>query len=155
MNTEYILKQTVTGQTRTVDEKKLLFPLNGGDFIKQALSQSTQMLLSSGNTQANRTYVLEIKNGTTVQGLAHNTAILYKNASYDILTTSNADRNDYEKTFIIDHIGNSEIAKIVGDFIHCTNIHEEFVDESTLPENTSRVDFTIVLGKDFDGRYVR
>lgn len=155
MNTEYILKQTVTGQTRIVDGKRLLFPLNNGDFIKQALAQSTQMLLSSGSTQVSRSYVLEIKNGTTIQGLAHNTAILYKNASYDILTTSNADRNDYEKTYIIDHIGNSEIAKIVGDFIHCTNIHEEYVSDADLPENAGRVDFTIVLGKDFDGRYVR
>ena len=45
---------------------------------------------------------------------------------------------------------------MVGEFIHCTNIVEEEVDLSG-PENDTAadVDFTIILGKDFDGRYVR
>jgi hypothetical protein len=103
-----------------------------------------------------RIYVLDIQNGTTVQGLAHNTAVLFQNASYDILSTSNADRTDYEKTVIIDHIGSKEIAKMVGDFIHCTNIQEEEVKPADAgTDATANVDFTIILGKDFDGRYVR
>ena len=155
MNTEYIIKQNVTGRVSTVDGKQLLFPLNGGEFIKQAVAQSTNMLISTGNTMTSRIYVLEIQNGTTVQGLAHNTAILFRNASYDILSTQNADRNDYEKTVIIDHIGNREIAKMVGDFIRCTNIQEEEVRSDTANESVASVDFTIILGKDFDGRYVR
>ena len=155
MNTEYIIKQNVTGRLSTVDGKQLLFPLNGGEFIKQAVAQSTNMLISTGNTMTSRIYVLEIQNGTTVQGLAHNTAILFQNASYDILSTLNADRNDYEKTVIIDHIGNREIAKMVGDFIRCTNIQEEEVRSDTANESVASVDFTIILGKDFDGRYVR
>ena len=155
MNTEYIIKQNVTGRVSTVDGKQLLFPLNGGEFIKQAVAQSTNMLISTGNTMTSRIYVLEIQNGTTVQGLAHNTAILFQNASYDILSTLNADRNDYEKTVIIDHIGNREIAKMVGDFIRCTNIQEEEVRSDTANESVASVDFTIILGKDFDGRYVR
>ena len=103
-----------------------------------------------------RIYVLEIQNGTAVQGLAKNTAALLQSAGYDILTISNADRNDYDKTFIIDHIGNEEIAKNVGDFIRCTDIKTAEVkkDDSALEADTL-VDFTIVLGKDFDGRYVR
>ena len=84
MNTEYIIKQNVIGSMRSVDGKMLVFPLNGGDFIKQAVAQSTNMLISTGNTMTSRIYVLEIKNGTTVQGLAHNTGILYQNASYEI-----------------------------------------------------------------------
>lgn len=155
MNTEYIIRQNVTGKVSTVDGKQLLFPLNGGDFIKQAVAQSTNMLISTGNTMTSRIYVLEIQNGTTVQGLAHNTAILFQNASYDILSTQNADRNDYEKTLIIDHIGNREIAKMVGDFIRCTNIQEEEVRSDSANESVASVDFTIILGKDFDGRYVR
>ena len=133
----------------------LVFPLNGGDFIKQAVAQSTNMLISTGNTMTSRIYVLEIKNGTTVQGLAHNTGILYQNASYEILSTTNADRNDYERTVIIDHIGDSKIAQIVGDFIRCKNIVEEEISADAPNESAANVDFTIILGKDFDGRYVR
>lgn len=156
MDAETIVRQTVTGRVRIVDSQKLLFPLNNGEFIKEAVKQSTNMLLSSTGTYASRVYVLEIKNGTTVQGLAHNTSILFQNASYDVLSAMNADSNDYEKTVIIDHIGNKEIAAMVGDFIHCTNIVEEEVDLSnTESETAADVDFTIIIGKDFDGRYVR
>src|SRR5574344_317732 len=156
MDTEYIMKQTITGSLRKVDRQTLLVPLNGGDFIKQAVAQATNMLISTGSTLTSRIYVLDMQNGTPQQGLAHNTAVLFHNASYDILSTSNADRNDYEKTVIIDHIGNREIAKMVGDFIHCTNIQEEEVKtDAEGSESAADVDFTIILGKDFDGRYVR
>lgn len=155
MDAESIVRQTVTGGLRIVDSKRLLFPLNNGDFIKEAVKQSTNMLVSNSGTFASRVYVLEIKNGTTVQGLAHNTSILFQNASYDVLSAMNADSNDYEKTVIIDHIGNKEIAAMVGDFIRCANIVEEEVDFSNLENDTADVDFTIILGKDFDGRYVR
>lgn len=156
MDSETIARQSVAGRVRIVDGQRLMFPLNNGEFIKEAVKQSTNMLISNSGTYASRVYVLEIKNGTTVQGLAHNTSILFQNASYDVLSAVNADRNDYEKTVIIDHIGNKEIASMVGNFIHCTNIQEEEVDLSRSESDTSAdVDFTIVLGKDFDGRYVR
>lgn len=156
MDSETMIRQSVTGPLRIVDGQKLLFPLNNGEFIKEAVKQSTNMLISSSGTYASRVYVLEIKNGTTVQGLARNTSILFQNASYDVLSAVNADRNDYEKTVIIDHIGNKEIAAMVGDFIHCTNIQEEEVDLSRSESDTAAdVDFTVILGKDFDGRYVR
>lgn len=156
MDSETIARQSIAGRVRIVDGQRLMFPLNNGEFIKEAVKQSTNMLISNSGTYASRVYVLEIKNGTTVQGLAHNTSILFQNASYDVLSAVNADRNDYEKTVIIDHIGNKEIASMVGNFIHCTNIQEEEVDLSRSESDTSAdVDFTIVLGKDFDGRYVR
>ncbi|MBQ5472251.1 MAG: LCP family protein [Treponema sp.] len=158
MDSESMQRQTVTGPARIVDGMRLIFPINNGEFIKEAVKQSTNILISNSSTFASRVYVLEIKNGTAVQGLAHNTSILFQNASYDVLSAVNADRNDYEKTVIIDHIGNKEIANIVGEFIHCTNIVEEEVNLSQNQmesDNTADVDFTIILGKDFDGRYVR
>mgnify|MGYP004450611817 FL=1 len=155
MDTESIIKQTVTGPARIIDGKRLLMPLNNGEFIKEAVKQTTNMLTSTGGTQASRIYVLEIQNGTPTQGLARNTSILFQNASYDVLSAVNADRNDYEETVIIDHIGNAEMAKMVGDFIHCDNIREEEIKpEEEGEESVSNVDFTVILGKDFNGRYV-
>lgn len=156
IDAESLIKQSVTGSERMVDGRKLVFPSDEGQFIRQAIAQATNMLISTGNTMTSRVYVLNILNGTPTQNLARNTAILYQNASYDVLGTSNANRNDYDKTVIIDHIGNAEIAKMVGDFIHCTNIQEEEVkSDATGNEVASDVDFTIILGKDFNGRYVR
>lgn len=156
IDAETVIKQNITGHERIVDGKTLVFPLNNGEFIKEAVRQTTKILISTSSAFASRIYVLEIKNGTTTQGLAHNTSILYQNASYDVLSAVNADRNDYEKTVIIDHIGNKEIAEIVGEFIRCTNIIEEELGNPDQEKDVvSDVDFTIILGKDFDGRYVR
>ena len=70
-----------------------------------------------------------------------------------MLTTTNAETNDCEKTVIIHHIGNREAAENLGGFINCTNIIDDEISE--ISDSDFQVDFTIILGKDFDGRYVR
>ncbi len=155
IDAERISPQSVTGYNRIVDEKELLFPSYDGQLIKDICKQTMSALVSSTQTVYSRTYVLEIQNGTLVQGLARNTAALLQNFGFDVLSMVNADRHDYEKTVIIDHIGNSEIAKNLGEFIMCENIITEEVKDESENEADSLVDFTIILGKDFDGRYVR
>lgn len=155
VDAESIIKQTITGSLRRVDGQQLLMPDNNGEFIKEAVKQTTTMLMSSDGSMSTRVYVIEIQNGTTTQGLARNTAILFQNASYDVLSPVNAPRNDYEETVIIDHLGNADVAKTVGEFIHCTNIREATPEEEAESSSLdASIDFTIILGKDFDGRYV-
>ena len=155
VDSESIIKQTITGSLRRVDGQQLLMPDNNGEFIKEAVKTTTNLLASTDGTLTSRVYVLEIQNGTTTQGLARNTAILFQNASYDVLSPVNAPRNDYDETVIIDHIGNMEVAKIVGEFIRCSNIREATPEEEAESSSLDAgVDFTIILGKDFDGRYV-
>ena len=155
VDSEHLTPQTITGSKRIVDGKTLLFPYYDGQLIKDVFKQVSNSLISLDNANVNRTYVLEIQNGTTVQGLARNTMALLQSAGYDILSTGNADSNDYDKTVIINHIGNAEIAKSLGDFIRCSNIVEETVADDADSTSASNVDFTIILGKDFDGRYVK
>lgn len=156
IDSERLVPQTITGSSRLVDGKMLLFPYYDGQLIKDVVKQATISLVSLDDVSINRIYVLEIQNGTTTQGLARNTAALLKSTGYDVLSTVNAERNDWEKTLIINHIGNAEIARNLGDFIHCTNIvDEEIKPDSDGSESNSNVDFTIILGKDFDGRYVK
>ena len=157
IDAERLFPQSVTGSLRTVDGKLLLFPYYDGQLIKDVLKQTVSALVSETEVVHSRIYVLAIQNGTPVQGLAKNTAALLQSAGYDILTTSNADKNDYEKTFIIDHIGTGEVAKNLGDFIRCSNIVPAEVkkDDDAPLEAATLVDFTVVLGRDFDGRYVR
>lgn len=156
LDAERIQPQAITGSRRLVDGKVLLFPFYDGQLIKDVVRQTTAALIALDENAGNRTYVLEIQNGTTVQGLARNTAVLLQGAGYDVLSTVNADRNDYEKTVIINHIGNAEVAKNIGDFIHCKDIiDEEIVSEKDAENASFNVDFTIILGRDFDGRYVK
>ena len=156
VDTDRLVPQWITGSKRMVDGKELLFPYYDGQLIKDVVRQTTNSLISLDETGANRIYVLEIQNGTNVQGLARNTSALLQSAGYDVLSTLNADKSDYEKTVIINHIGNADVAKNLGDFIHCENIiEEEIQSEAAGLDSGSNVDFTIILGKDFDGRYVR
>ena len=156
IDSERLAPQTITGSVRDVDGKQLLFPYYDGQLIKDACKQSMSALVASTSMVYDRTYVLEIQNGTTVQGLAKNTSALLQSIGYDVLTTTNADSNDYEKTMIIDHINNPQVASSLGDFIMCDNIIvDEVQSEDAGLDANLLVDFTIILGKDFDGRYVR
>ncbi len=152
IDAERLFPQVITGSEREVDGETLLFPYNDGQLIKDVLQQTVLALVSE--TTFSRIYALEIQNGTTVQGLARNTSSLLRSTGYDVVSVINADRSDYDETFIINHIGNEEVAKALGDFIHCTNIIKAELDTS-VSENNRLVDYTIVLGRDFDGRYVR
>lgn len=156
IDSESIIKQTITGYYTSMDGQTLLMPQNNGSFIKDAVKQTTGMLITTGGNMTSRIYVLQIQNGTKTQGLAGRTATLFKNAAtYDVLDAVNADRDDYEETVIVDHIGNPEVARMVGSFINCDNIKEEEIKPEEEGNYTAaNVDFTIILGKDFNGRRV-
>ena len=148
--------QSITGSLRSVDGQTLLFPYYNGQLIKDVVKQRISMLLNNNNEVQTRVYVVEIQNGTGQQGLARNTSALLQNAGYDILQAINADRDDYEHTVIINHIGNTEAAETLGNFITCKNIEVEKIQSDVEDrDNVAQVDFTLILGKDFDGRYVR
>ena len=155
IDAERLMPQTVLGASRIVEGKTLLFPYYDGQLVKDVFKQTTTALVSASGQLATRVYVLEIQNGTTVQGLAKNTAAILQGAGYDVLSTVNAESNDIDSTMIIDHIGNEAEAKVLADFILCENIVTEEVKTDDELETDSLVDFTIILGKDFDGRYVR
>lgn len=152
IDSESIICQTITGSLRTVEGKELLLPLNNGDFVKRAVQQTTSMIQATEGNAAGRVYVLEIQNGTTIPKLASRTARLYQSASYKVISTVNADKNDYTETVIIDHIGNETAAKNVGDLIRCKNIRSATEEEKSATK--AQVDFTIILGTDFNGEVV-
>lgn len=155
IDAERLMPQTVLGNEEIVDDEVLLFPYYNGQYVKDVFKRTTTALVSASGTISDRVYVLEIQNGTTKQGLARNTGVILQGAGYNVLGTVNAETNDVEETCIIDHIGNAEDAKILADFIQCENIITEEVRDDDELEVNSMVDFTIILGKDFDGRYVR
>lgn len=146
---EYI---TVTGKYSNVDGKTLLMPFRNGEYIKDVVRKSINSIVSPSGTANARPYVIRILNGTKIQGLAHNTQILLQGAAFEVLDIGNVDGDEVDETYIIDHIGQPDAAKSIGDFIHCTKIEEEVLKDD---EDVSNVDFTLVLGKNFDGRWVQ
>ena len=151
---ERVTQLEVTGLNQSVDGKVLLYPFRNGDFIKEVARRTVSSIIQASGAGGDRTYVLEIQNGTKVQGLARNTQILLQGAGFEVLNVSNAPSNDYEQTEIVDLIGNRDAAKSLGDFIRCTKITEARVAAEGENVETPNFDFILILGRDFDGRYV-
>ena len=91
---------------------------------------------------------LQILNGTTVQGLARRTATLFEGFGYEVVSIGNAESDQEEYTRIIDRRGDPERAQNVARIIHCTRVE-------SLMDSDPPADITIILGRDFDGRYCK
>ncbi len=154
---ERLVPQRLTGSLREVDGKKLLFPFYDGQLLKDIIRQTLGGLASDNAAAQERIYALEILNGTKSQGLARNTSELYQSFGYDVIRVGNAENVEFEETVIIDRIGNRDVAKTIAQIIQCENIRGTSVeDDGTDQYGTEAVvDFTVILGKDFNGRYVR
>ncbi len=149
--------QRIGGTAKQVSGKTLLFPFYDGVLIKDIVKQTITGLVRQGEGDIpDRVFTVEVLNGTPSIGLARNTAELLKGFGYDVLSYDNADRNDYEKTQIIDRSRYPEVAQALASVIKCKNI---ITETNTETQNSAQdvsytADFTLIIGKDFNGRYV-
>jgi len=158
LDTERVAMHRISGLYREVSGKRLLFPSYEGELIREVVRQNVSLLVrqQEGNIP-DRVFTLEILNGTPLSGLARRTGELMKGFGYDVISTGNAERNYYEKTLIIDRTNYPDMTKQLSGLLRCTNIVQERpnTEENTeLSLETYRADYTIILGKDFNGRYV-
>jgi polyisoprenyl-teichoic acid--peptidoglycan teichoic acid transferase len=143
--------QEVLGTRRMVDNQLLLFPHYDGKLLKETVKQMEDSLSNFDVLRDEKLIVsLEIQNGTTRNGLAGRTAEIFKSYGYQIASVKNADTSKYENTVILDKKGDPAAAQRVANLIKCTRIHTE-VDRN----RDETVDIIVILGKDFDGRYVK
>lgn len=148
LDIDHFLMQRVTGTKRVVDRQTLLFPHYDGDLVRDIVKQTLNALTTTG-TGSSDVHTVEILNGTTVKGLAGRAAEILGSFGYDVVSVGNADRTDYGSTRIVSRSSNPDVAKSLGGVIRCTNIGP---DDGSL--GSSDAEFTIVLGADFNGRYV-
>lgn len=149
--------QRIGGTEKQVSGKTLLFPSYDGELIQEIVKQSISGLVRQGEGDIpDQVFTVEVLNGTTVIGLAQNTAELLRGFGYDVLSYGNAERNDYEKTQIIDRSPYPEIARSLGSVIKCKNIITESSSDNSGSDQIFdyNADITLILGKDFNGRYV-
>ncbi len=150
LDSERLIPQRVTGAIRYVGDKKLLMPFREGHQLKQVIRQAIAVLASDDSSALERVYALEILNGTGKQGLARNTSELYQSFGYDVVNIGNAEE-DTRETILIDRIGNPNVAKIVANVIRCENIKTTTLPEDEDYGSEANVDFTLILGSDFNG----
>ena len=155
LDTDRLVMQRVTGSPKTVDGKLLLFPHYDGELVRDIVKQTLNALANSSGSSAEQSiFTLEVLNGTPAKGLAKRAAEIFQSFGYDVISVGNADRDDYDKTMIVDHLSNSDGAKAVAGVIRCSNIGvQASVPNAASDNSTSDADFTIILGKDFNGRY--
>jgi anionic cell wall polymer biosynthesis LytR-Cps2A-Psr (LCP) family protein len=155
--------QTVGGNVREVSGQSLLFPYYDGSLIKEIVRQSLGALtrrLEGDLTE--RVFTVEVLNGTSTIGLAGRTAELLRSFGYDVISIGNADRSDYWTTQIIDRSGFQEVAETFAGIIRCENIRfESQIPDEPVPDMgigmqnlDYKADFTLIIGRDFNGRYV-
>ena len=144
-----IIFQRVLGTTRTVDGKKLLFSHYNGELLKEKVKQTLETLASKESMDNDSsTVTVEILNGTKVRGLAGRTREIYQSFGFDVISVGNADNDEYLNTVILDRKGKPELAKKAAEVIRCKRIYTKLD-----PNIDDTIDVTIILGKDFDGRY--
>jgi anionic cell wall polymer biosynthesis LytR-Cps2A-Psr (LCP) family protein len=158
--------QAVSGNFRTVSGQTLLLPHYNGSLIKEIVRQSLGTLTRRTEAYASeRVFTVEVLNGTSINGQAGRTAELLRGFGYDVISIGNAGRNDYAQTQIIDRSGLEDMARGFGEIIRCTSIRFESpvsdIPEPGSPEADLPIqnfeylpDFTLIIGRDFDGRYV-
>lgn len=156
LDTERIVRQRVAGSYRTVDvegeTRNLLFPHFEGQWLRETVSQVSDSLdAADGPASSAETIVIEVLNGTTTAGLARQTRDLYQGLGlFEVHDFDNADSNDYEHTQVIDRRGDGRKANRVAEVIQADNVVNQPADDPNTP-----VDVTVILGQDFDGRYVQ
>jgi polyisoprenyl-teichoic acid--peptidoglycan teichoic acid transferase len=150
--------QTVGGNLREVAGKIQLVPYYDGNLVKDIVRQVLGTLTNPADgLHVDRVYTVEILNGTTVAGLAGRTAEILRGFGYDVISIGNAAHTGYENTVVIDRSGVEGMAGYFAGIIRCKMISQESSGRES-PEAMQNVeyrsDFTLIIGRDFNGRYV-
>jgi len=161
IDTDRINIQSVSGNVREVSGQPLIFPHWDGSLIKEIVRQTLASLVQPSNeTMGDRIFTVEILNGTTVTGLAGRTAELFGGFGYDVISIGNADRDDYENTIIINRTGLQDMVLAFGEVIRCSNVRTDSPNpddegvELNIQNLNYQADLTLIIGRDFNGRYV-
>jgi anionic cell wall polymer biosynthesis LytR-Cps2A-Psr (LCP) family protein len=149
LDADRLVLQRVTGVYRNVDDKKLLFPHYDGELVRDIVKQTLNALANSGSSSpADKIFTIEILNGTPTKGLAKKAAEIFQSFGYDVVSVDNADREDYDKTQVLDRFSNADASKNIANVIRCSSTSQQ-----SAAQGEAAADFTIILGKDFNGRY--
>ena len=151
--------QSVTGSLREVSGQMLIIPLWDGNLIKEIVRQTLGTLTREIEDHLiEQSLTVEVLNGTAVNGLAGRTAEMLRSFGYDVISISNADSNNYDSTVVIHRTGNEFLVRDFAELIRCKNIRKDISAEE--PEETDiqnieyKADITLIIGRNFNGRYV-
>ena len=139
------------GREQVVDGVTILFPAEDGQQLTDRLSQRLGSIATLETTEDDLTITVEVLNGTARSGLARQAAAHLESFGIVVPPTAigNADRDDHEHTVVLDRRGKPGAAARIADLLRCRRVEppEDGAGEAS-------VDVTVILGRDFDGKYV-
>ena len=151
VDAERMVLVRVLGREQVVEGRPLLFPHNEGTLLREIVTQTLEALASQQTEPFDdRPTTIEVLNGTTTNGLAGRAAALFESYGYSITKIGNADNQEYLTTVILDRRGHLEAARGVAEVIQCERAYTRFE-----PQENVTADLTIILGRDFDGRFCK
>lgn len=127
----------------------IYLPKKGGAWVKSEVNDAMEFLSSKKEASGNikEKLSIEILNGTDIVGLAIRAKSYLESFGVNVVRVDNANSNDYENSVVIVY-GLEGRGKKIAELIKCDRI---VIDEDT----EKKIDATVILGKDFDGRMVR
>ena len=153
--------QSVRGSVREISGEMMIIPHWDGNLIREIVRQTTGTLTREiEDPFSERPLTVEVLNGTSINGLAGRTAEMLRSFGFDVVSVGNADRNNYDNTVILHRSGSEDSVNSFAEVLRTTNIRREIFTQDDIDENmdihniTNRADITLILGRNFNGRYV-
>jgi polyisoprenyl-teichoic acid--peptidoglycan teichoic acid transferase len=126
----------------------ILMPKKSGEWVKGEVKESLANLRTKIKIDESGQIFIEIQNGTDIVGLGIRTKKYLETFGFDISDVGNAENNSYPNTIVI--IRNSEQKSLkLADLVKCKKVIKGE------PYQDKKIDATLILGKDFDGRVVK
>lgn len=148
MNSSNILFYRMYGKDVTIKDQRFITPVENGAWLRKRIETVKKFLNDEGPAPIGDEIKIEILNGSNNPGQAQSLRNSFLEYGFNVIHYGNALRSDYEKTIVIDRIGRPSLAKRIADIINCNEVYTR-IDKNLM------VDVTIVLGNDFEGKYVR
>jgi LCP family protein required for cell wall assembly len=148
VNSSRVIFYRMFGKSTTIKEENFITPIENGIWLRARIENVKKFINDEGPAPVGDEINIEILNGSTNPGQAQSLRNYFVEYGFNIVHYGNAPRSDYEKTLVIDRIGRPSLAKRIADIINCKEVH-------TRIDKTLLVDVTIIIGNDFEGRYVR
>lgn len=148
MNSSKISFYRMYGRNVTIKNERFIAPVENGKWLRERIATVKKFINDEGPAPIGDEIKIEILNGSSNPGQAQSLRNYFLEYGFNVVHYGNALRNDYETTIVIDRIGRPSLAKRIADIINCKEVY-------TRIDKTLLVDITIILGNDFEGKYVR
>ncbi len=148
INSSRVTFYKMYGKDVTIKGEQFITPVENGKWLRERIETVKKFLNDEGPAPIGDEIKMEILNGSENPGQAQSLRNYFLEYGFNVVHYGNALRNDYEHTIVIDRIGRPSLAKRIADIINCREVY-------TRIDKTLLVDVTIIIGNDFEGKYVR